>query len=158
MKNNTTHLTEHNMTKQENKEGKKATQRKEHSPLKQVTVIQTSGFESLFYKKNRYINPSETIQCQKNEENTTIINRGFDEIGKLVSYILHINHNTRVFKSFGLRSWVGEIGSRIDLISQRRVLRLVGSSFLFHQEKIIPHPAHQPLVSTIIKNEAKNEA
>lgn len=72
------------------------------------------------------------------KEKTTIINCGFDEISKPMSYILCNNYAKRLFKSFGVQSWVGEIGSRTGLKSQRRVLRLVGSKSLTR----FPHPAH----------------
>ena len=75
----------------------------------------------------------------RNKEKTAVIKRGFDEISNLSDKILCSNYAKRLFKSFGLRSWVGEIGSRTGLISQRSGQDLVGSNFLTE----VPHPAHK---------------
>jgi len=66
---------------------------------------------------------------------------GFDEIGNHLTKVLCYNYAERLFKSFGVQSWVGEIGSHIGLISRRPDQGLVGSRSLTE----IPHPAHNIL-------------
>ena len=61
------------------------------------------------------------------------------EISNLVSHILCMINAKRLFKSFGVQSWGGEIGSHTGLISRRRIPRLAGSSFPTE----IPSPAHK---------------
>ena len=64
--------------------------------------------------------------------------KGFDGIGKLLPKVLYFIYAERLYKSFGVQSWVGGIGRHTGLINQRPTQGLVGSSFFTE----IPHPAH----------------
>ncbi len=73
------------------------------------------------------------------KRNIKIKEKGFDRTSKFMSNVLCINHVKRLFKSFdNVQSWVGGIGKRTGLKSQRREQRLAGSKFLTK----FPYPAH----------------
>jgi len=69
------------------------------------------------------------IKTRNEIKKKTLSKKRAGKIDKLLTKVLCYKNDKRLYKSFGVQSWGGEIGKRTGLISQRPDQGLAGSSF-----------------------------